>query len=123
MLSWDDVRRKARDIHDGHNVVFHEFAHQLDSSGAKSDSTPILENHSAYIAWARTLQKEYHNLRHAVTSNQPALLDEYGAQNPAEFFAVATECFFERPLELRKLLPDLYEELKRFYQQDPANLF
>ena len=123
VLSWDDVRRKASDIHDGHNVVFHEFAHQLDSSGAKSDSTPVLENRSAYIVWARTLQKEYNKLRHTVTSNHPALLDEYGAKNPAEFFAVATECFFEKPLELRKLLPDLYEELKRFYQQDPANLF
>jgi hypothetical protein len=123
VLSWDDVRRKASDLQNGHNVVFHEFAHQLDSSGAKSDSTPVLENRSAYIAWARTLQKEYDNLRHAVVSRHPAILDEYGAKNPAEFFAVATEYFFEKPRELRKLLPDLYEELKRFYQQDPANLF
>lgn len=123
VLSWDDIRRKAGDVHDGHNVVFHEFAHQLDSSGAKSDSTPIFENHSAYIAWARVLQKEYHNLRTAVASKHPALLDKYGAQNPAEFFAVVTEYFFEKPLELRKLIPDLYEELKRFYQSDPANLF
>jgi MtfA peptidase len=123
VVSWDDVRRKASDIHNGHNVVFHEFAHQLDSSGAKLDSTPVLEDHSSYIAWARTLEKEFHNLRQAVTSHHPTLLDEYGAQDPAEFFAVATECFFEKPRELRKLLPDLYEELKRFYQQDPANLF
>lgn len=123
VLSWDDVRRKACDVHDGHNVVFHEFAHQLDSSGAKFDSTPIFENHSTYITWARVLRKEYYNLCTAVTSKHRSLLDEYGAQNPAEFFAVATECFFERPLELRKLLPDLYEELKRFYQNDPAGLF
>jgi len=123
ILSWDDVRRKAGDIQNGHNVVFHEFAHQLDSSGAKSDSTPVLENRFAYIVWARTLQKEYDNLCHAVVSRRPAILDEYGTKNPAEFFAVATEYFFEKPRELRKLLPDLYEELKRFYQLDPANLF
>jgi Mlc titration factor MtfA (ptsG expression regulator) len=123
VLSWDDVQSKAGDIHDGHNVVFHEFAHQLDSSGAKLDSTPILQSHSTYIAWARVLQKEYQRLCSAVTANHSTLLDKYGAKNPAEFFAVATECFFEKPLELRSLYPELYEELKRFYQQDPALLF
>ena len=122
VLSWDDVRRSAADVHDGHNVVFHEFAHQLDSSGAKGDSTPVLQSRSIYIAWARILQRDYEKLRHAVSRNSPTLLDEYGAVNPAEFFAVATESFFETPKELHRLHPQLYEELKRFYQQDPARL-
>jgi Mlc titration factor MtfA (ptsG expression regulator) len=122
VLSWDDVRRSAADVHDGHNVVLHEFAHQLDSSGARGDSTPVLQSRSSFIAWARILQRDYRKLRDEVSRNSPTLLDEYGAVNPAEFFAVATECFFEIPKELQRLHPQLYEELKRFYQQDPARL-
>lgn len=122
VLSWDDVRRGAADIHDGHNVVFHEFAHQLDSSGAKGDSTPVLQNYSSFAAWARVLQADFEKLRRDVSRDRPTLLDEYGAEDPAEFFAVATECFFERPGELQRLHPQLYEQLNRFYQQDPARL-
>jgi Mlc titration factor MtfA (ptsG expression regulator) len=122
VLSWDNVRRSSADIHDGHNVVFHEFAHQLDSSGAKGDSTPVIQDHSTYIAWARILQKDYEKLRSDVSRNSDTFLDEYGAVNPAEFFAVATECFFEKPKELQELHPDLYNEMKNFYQQDPAKL-
>jgi Mlc titration factor MtfA (ptsG expression regulator) len=120
VLSWDDVRRSAADIHDGHNVVFHEFAHQIDSSFAKGDSTPVLQSTSTFIAWARILQKEYAKLQSQVSSKNTTFLDRYGATNPAEFFAVATEYFFEKPKQLQKLHPELYEELKRFYQQDPA---
>jgi Mlc titration factor MtfA (ptsG expression regulator) len=122
VLSWDNVRRSSADIHDGHNVVFHEFAHQLDSSRARGDSTPVVQDHSTYIAWARILQKDYEKLRSDVRRNIATFLDEYGATNPAEFFAVATEYFFEKPKELQELHPDLYNELKNFYQQDPANL-
>jgi Mlc titration factor MtfA (ptsG expression regulator) len=120
VLSWDDVRRSAADIHDGHNVVLHEFAHQIDSSFAKGDSTPVLKNTSTFIAWARILQKEYARLQRQVSRNSVTFLDKYGAVNPAEFFAVATEYFFEKPKQLQKLHPELYEELKRFYQQNPA---
>lgn len=123
VLSWDDVRHSAADIHDGHNVVFHEFAHQLDSSAGKGDSTSVLENHSNYIAWARVLQKEYQNLRHKAALNQQTLLNKYGATNPAEFFAVATEYFFEKPKELQTHHSELYNELKNFYEQDPAKLY
>jgi Mlc titration factor MtfA (ptsG expression regulator) len=120
VLSWDDVRRSAADIHDGHNVVFHEFAHQLDSSFAKGDDTPVLKNPSSFIAWARILQKDYEKLRRDVSRNNATFLDRYGAVNPAEFFAVATEYFFEKSQQLQKLHPELYEELKHFYQQDPT---
>jgi Mlc titration factor MtfA (ptsG expression regulator) len=120
VLSWDDVRRSAADIHDGRNVVFHEFAHQLDSSGARGDSTPILGNRSTFAAWARALGEDYERFREDIRTGRADVLDEYGAVSPAEFFAVATECFFETPEELRWAYPRLYEELKRFYQQDPA---
>jgi MtfA peptidase len=123
VLSWDDVRRDATDIHDGHNVVFHEFAHQLDSSYGKGDSSAVLQHRSAFIAWARTFHKNYERLRSDVDKNKPTLLRSYAAENPAEFFAVATECFFERPKDLQKLHPDLYQELKNFYHQDPAALY
>jgi len=122
VLSWDDVRRCAADIDNGHNIVLHEFAHQLDSTGGKGDSTPVVQRRSAYMTWARILQKDYQKLRRDVNCRRNTLLDAYGATSPAEFFAVATENFFERPNELRRLHPDLYEELKHFYQQDPANL-
>ncbi len=122
VLSWDDVERSCADIHDGQNVVFHEFAHQIDVSGGKGDSSSVLKNDSSYIAWARVLQKDYRKLIEATKFNHPTLLDKYGATDPAEFFAVATEFFFEKPKELKQLHPDLYSELKRFYHQDPAEL-
>jgi Mlc titration factor MtfA (ptsG expression regulator) len=122
VLSWDDARHGAADIHNGHNVVFHEFAHQLEDSRAKGDSTPVLRNRSSYIAWARVLQRDYEKLRRDVSRHRKTFLNEYGATNPAEFFAVATEYFFEKSKELEKLHPDLYRELKFFYQQDPAAL-
>jgi len=120
VLSWDDVRRSAADIHDGQNVVFHEFAHQLDSTHGRGDSTPVLRNLSTFIAWARTLGEDYEKFRRDIREKGAEVLDEYGAVDPAEFFAVATEGFFEQPRELQRVYPRLYDELKRFYQQDPA---
>jgi MtfA peptidase len=122
VLSWDDVRRGASDINDGHNVVFHEFAHQLEDSGVRGDSTPAFQSHSSYTAWARILQKDFEKLCRDVEHNHRTFLNEYGATNPSEFFAVATEYFFEKSRELKKLYPELYRELKFFYQQDPAEL-
>ena len=122
VLSWDDVRRDAADIRAGHNVVLHEFAHQLDSSAGKGDDSAVLQRPSAFIAWARVLHKNYLKLQHDISGNKPTLLGSYAAENPAEFFAVATECFFERPEELQKTYPDLYQELENFYQQNPASL-
>jgi hypothetical protein len=122
VLSWDDIRQSGADIEDGYNVVYHEFAHQLDSSGGKGDSSAVFRERSRYIAWARVLQKEYKRLGRDVASNRRTVLSSYGATNPAEFFAVATECFFERARELKERHPELYGELKLFYEQDPAGL-
>jgi Mlc titration factor MtfA (ptsG expression regulator) len=121
VLSWDDVKLDAADIYDGQNVVFHEFAHQLDSSEGRGDSSAVLKNTSSYIAWARVLQKDYERLKIAAERGDPAFLNKYGATDPAEFFAVATEFFFEKPRQLKQVHPDLYNELARFYQQDPIN--
>jgi Mlc titration factor MtfA (ptsG expression regulator) len=121
VLSWDDVKHDSADIHDGHNVVLHEFAHQIDLSGGRGDSTIVLSDRTRFLTWARVLQKDYEKLRSAVSKNQTALLRQYAAANPAEFFAVATEYFFEKPRQLKQYHPDLYNELKDFYHQDPFN--
>jgi Mlc titration factor MtfA (ptsG expression regulator) len=120
ILSWDDVRHSYADAHDGQNVVFHEFAHQIDSTGGESDSSEVLKRRSSFIAWARVLQKDFEKHKKAVSKNLPTLLSKYAATNEAEFFAVATEFFFEKPHQLKKAHTELYNELKRFYNQDPA---
>jgi len=122
VLSWDDVVRGAWDIDDGRNLVFHEFAHQLDDEAGPADGAPRLPHHSMYIAWARVLGGEYRNLIESIERHRPTLLHPYGATNPAEFFAVATELFFEQSHQLRARYPELYDQLRLFYQQDPALL-
>jgi MtfA peptidase len=119
VLSWDDVKQGASDVRDGHNVVFHEFAHQLDQEDGSSDGAPILPSRNLYSAWARVLGDEYAELRKAAETGKKSVLDTYGATEPAEFFAVATEAFFEKPAQLKKKHPDLYEELKIYYNRDP----
>lgn len=119
VLSWDDVRHGAADIHDGFNVALHEFAHQLDQEDGRAQGAPVLEHGSKYVAWARVLGEAYEDLHRSLEAGLPAVLDEYGATDPAEFFAVATECFFEKPKELKQKYPELYEELKDFFRQDP----
>jgi MtfA peptidase len=122
VLSWNDVRAGASDIHDGQNLVLHEFAHQLDREDGAINGTPLLEQKSQYLAWARVLSAEFERLRRDTEAGRSTVLDEYAATDPAEFFAVATECFFEKPRVLKKRHPALYEELKTFYRQDPAQL-
>ncbi len=121
VLSWDDVRRGASDLHDGHNVVLHEFAHQLDMENGSADGAPILDHRSQYVTWARVMSDEYEQLRWKTEQGLTSVLDEYGATNPAEFFAVATECFFDKPIPLRRKPPQLYRELKSYYRQDPGS--
>jgi len=104
---------------DGHNVVFHEFAHQLDQEDGIADGAPILGKQSSYATWARIMSREYEQLRSHAKHHKKSVMDKYGATDPAEFFAVATETFFEKPRQLKKKAPDLYDELKGFYNVDP----
>ena len=122
ILAWDAVQGGASDIHDGKNVVFHEFAHQLDNESGAAEGAPALPQPSMYIAWARVLGGEYRALVDAVERQRPTVLDPYGATNPAEFFAVATECFFEKSVQLQTRHPELYDQLRQFYRRDPARL-
>jgi len=119
VLAWDSVRGGARNFDDGHNVTLHEFAHQLDQADGIADGTPVLENLSCYGSWARCLTREYKSFLKRVSKHKPTVIDEYGATNSAEFFATATEAFFEKPKQLARKRPGLYEELKRYYHMDP----
>lgn len=120
IVAWDEVEHTRLDMSDGHNVVFHEFAHQLDQENGAADGTPILTPSSRYPTWARVLGKEYAGLRADVAGGRPTVLDEYGAETPGEFFAVATEAFFTKPAQLKSSHSDLYAELQAYYGVDPT---
>ncbi|HEY6225218.1 MAG TPA: M90 family metallopeptidase, partial [Gemmatimonadales bacterium] len=120
VLSWDSVQQSGAESRDGHNVVLHEFAHELDLEDGYVDGVPLLEPPSSTRAWARVLRERFEELQQKTRDGEPDLLNAYGATNRAEFFAVATELFFERPVEMRERYPDLYRELQGFYRQDPA---
>lgn len=105
---------------DGRNVILHEFAHQLDQESGDVSGVPILEKRADYVSWGRIFREEYEKLCHKVAQGVETVIDEYGATNPAEFFAVVTETFFEKPFQMKKEHPELYQELKRYYQLEPT---
>lgn len=117
VLAWDSVIGGTRNITDGKNVILHEFSHQLDQEDGAADGAPILEHRSSYVTWARILGEEYEALRKKRRGK--AVMNKYGATNPAEFFAVATETFFEKPKQMKKKHPELYDELRDYYKLDP----
>ncbi len=121
VIAWDEAKRGAADPSDGRNLVLHEFAHQLDFEDYATDGAPALTTRAEYRDWAKVMNEEFKALRAAEEAGTPTLLDTYGATNPAEFFAVATEAFFERPRALRARHPRLYTEFTRFFRQDPAS--
>ncbi len=117
IIAWDAARAGARHPERGHNVVFHEFAHKLDMLDDLIDGTPPLPDAAARERWRQVCSAEYELLRSGAGDD---LLSDYGAVNPGEFFAVATEVFFDLPAEMRARKPDLYAVLRNFYRQDPA---
>ena len=120
VFAWDSVVQGLQNPGDGRNVVLHEFAHKLDMLDGLADGTPQLERKEHYEEWVRVMTEEFEGLVEADTQGRRTVLDKYGATNPAEFFAVATECFFEKSRTLRRKVPELYGVLQSFYQQDPA---
>lgn len=120
VLAWDHVRSGAAQPADGQNVVLHEFAHQLDGENTAMDGAPELGARARYTAWAHVLGDEFSELTRTLHAGRRSDIDAYGATSPAEFFAVITEMFFEKPKALRRRHPELYAELAGFYRQDPA---
>lgn len=117
VLAWDSVKGGTSNAVDAQNVVLHEFAHQLDQEDGIADGAPILEHRSRYVTWARVLSAEYEALQRR---RGRSIISDYGATDPAEFFAVATETFFEKPKQMQRGHPELYDELKDYYKLDPA---
>lgn len=120
VLSLGDVVRGSGNDRDGHNVVLHEFAHKLDEENGVMDGLPILRDSSHYKEWAEILTREYDEFRDRVERGKNKVIDEYGAVSAPEFFAVATESFFEKSVQMKQRLPELYQQLQQFYGLDPA---
>lgn len=121
VLSWQDVAAGALDPSDGQNVVIHEFAHQLDQEKGHANGAPLLASKAAYARWSSVMQAEFDALRARAEAGIPSLLSDYGATDPAEFFAVASEVFFEQPSQMASLHPALYAELSRYYRLNPLS--
>ena len=117
VLSWTDVHREGLDVHGAYNVVLHEFAHQLDAEEGVTVEPAAGGHHESLY---RVLDREYRHLKREVRRGHDTFFDPYGAENLVEFFAVATEAFFETPADFRTHHLELYEQLVSFYRQDPT---
>ncbi|WP_188151095.1 zinc-dependent peptidase [Teredinibacter waterburyi] len=120
VLAWDSVEQGMANFTDGHNVVLHEFAHQLDQEDGAANGAPLLYTKDAYRIWAQIFSDEFNQLQSTLARGNSSLIDSYGATNPAEFFAVVTEVFFERPLQMQARHPELFEQLRDYYHLDPS---
>jgi Mlc titration factor MtfA (ptsG expression regulator) len=121
IVAWDAVRAGAADPHDGANVVMHEFAHQLDQATGAANGAPYVGRGALQQAWARVMNQEFDALVARLARAEPGLIEPYAATSPAEFFAVTSELFFEKPDTLAAERPALYEQLKRCYRLDPLS--
>jgi Mlc titration factor MtfA (ptsG expression regulator) len=120
IVSWRDAREAGRHADNGLNVVIHEFAHQIDMRLGAADGVPPLGDRTLARRWQQVMSREFERLVRAADRGRVTLLDHYGAENEAEFFAVITECFFIQPLQLQREHRELYDLLTEFYRQDPA---
>jgi Mlc titration factor MtfA (ptsG expression regulator) len=121
ILAWDHVQKNNAHLPDGHDVVVHEFAHQLDSESGRTNGAPLMMNKVHYERWSDVLTEEFAILQHAAQTGSASVLDYYGATNPAEFFAVATEAFFEKPWQLGRHRLALFDQMRAYYQVDPRD--
>ena len=121
ILAWDAVLEGAASPDDGRNVVIHEFAHQLDQETGAANGAPFLGRRERYARWAAVLSAEFERLRDRVARDEPGLIDAYGATDPAEFFAVVSEIFFEQSPRLAAEHPALQRELVGYYSVDPLS--
>ncbi len=119
ILSWADVLFGAADPGDGHNVVLHEFAHQIDQAHGRANGAPWLPSRARRERWAHVMTAEFQVLRQQLAQGHGSLIDPYGATEPAEFFAVSCELFFEKPAELAEHHPALFNELQGLLGVDP----
>ena len=120
VLPWDTALHDGGHPRDGSNLVFHELAHILDDRNGGADGVPPLADPEVHRRWSEAMEREYGKLRGDIDAGRRADPDAYGATSRAELFAVATEAFFERPLELRADRPQVHRLFTAYYRQDPA---
>jgi len=120
VLSWDALEEAGSVAHGGVNVVIHEFAHMIDMADGEADGIPPLASRAAREAWVEVFDREFDRFCGRVEAGAQTALDPYAAEHESEFFAVASEAFFESPRLLKREFPELYELFKGFYRQDPA---
>jgi Mlc titration factor MtfA (ptsG expression regulator) len=118
-LSWREVVARKR-LLPSNNLVVHEFAHHIDGLDGEMDGMPAVGGRAKRRTWRQVIDEEFARLRSEASQGQETLLDRYGASNRAEFFAVASECFFECPRAMRERHANLYRVLADFYCQDIA---
>ncbi|MFA3915902.1 M90 family metallopeptidase [Ruegeria hyattellae] len=119
ILSWAHSRQGAMNDRDGQNVVFHEFAHQIDDLSGRTNGVPILSEGQSFAEWEHVFLTAYDTHVRAVESGHRTVIDPYGAEGHEEFFAVSVEVFFERPQALKSDVPEVYEQLSKLFRLDP----
>lgn len=120
ILTWREIREECVESPDGRNVIIHEFAHLLDMEDRDVNGVPSLPDEQQYETWLDVTSAEFDRLQRQIRLGRRTLIDSYGATSRAEFFAVASETFFEQPVRMQSELPRLYDVLKAYYRQDPA---
>ena len=122
ILSWEDVKKDSYTLHSGHNIVIHEFAHKLDMLSGRANGQPPLTTDMPIEKWSSVLGDAYMTLANQINHHKHTYINNYAATNPAEFFAVCCEYFFTAPDILEKHCPDVYEQLKSYFKQDPKRI-
>jgi len=120
ILSWDETENAG--IIDGHNLVIHEFAHKLDMLNGDADGFPPLHREMDSAAWAEAFSTGYKDFQYRCDSGEYIDINCYAASSPAEYFAVLSEVFFERPDVLQQHYADVYHQLRLYYRQDPLKI-
>lgn len=118
VLSWQDTKNSGHI--DGYNLVIHEFAHKLDVLNGKTNGFPPLHRNMNTSLWPKVFSQAYTDFKQRLNSN-PIPIDSYAAESPAEFFAVFSEVFFERPHIINQYYPQIYQQLALFYRQEPLS--
>ncbi len=120
ILVWREILAQCVHSPDGRNVIIHEFAHLLDMEDRDVNGVPTLGTREQHDTWMEVTEAEFQRLERQTRMGRETLLDGYGATSRAEFFAVASETFFEQPARLQAEIPRLYDVLRAYYRQDPA---
>jgi len=120
VLSWAHTKQGAINEKDGHNVVFHEFAHQIDDLSGRANGIPILDKSQSFADWGHVFVEAYESHVQHVHAGRNTVFDAYGAEGPEEFFAVAVEVFFERPVALKRKEPAVYKQLAMLFRLEPS---